>query len=386
MKIGFLIIYLMLLVSNASESIITPALPSIAEHFAVSKNQVQFSISLFMIAFALSQLFYGYYSDKYGRKKLFILGSVIFIIGNLLCMFANNFTIFLLGRVVQGIGASAGSVLARAIVRDALPPLEQRKIFAKVLSIITFTPIIAPIIGGFLLHLDWRVNFFSLASLTIAVLVIAALQLKESNLTPNKNSHFISALKYIFPQKQFLFCSIIGGCLLSLPMVYITQAPFVFIKQFHLSPFIYSLSFIIVAGCGCLGSQVTAKLVHKFSNKQFIQSGIMAAFVLAVILLIFNLFEFNSIGLCLSFIGLIMFASLIAKSTVSTQAMLSIKKHFGVASAILGSTQMLVASAITLLLQIINHHIHNSLLVLSLTYTITLCAGLICTTAIKQYE
>ncbi|HEY7268588.1 MAG TPA: MFS transporter, partial [Dehalococcoidia bacterium] len=93
-----------------------PSLPAISEHFHSSDATVQLAVTLFLVAFASSQLFYGPTSDRYGRRPLLSIGLVVFILGSLLAFSATSIYMLLGGRVLQGLGGGAGPALSQAIV------------------------------------------------------------------------------------------------------------------------------------------------------------------------------------------------------------------------------------------------------------------------------
>ena len=376
----------MLLLSNASESIITPALPSIAHNLAISNHIVQYSITLFMLAFALSQFAYGYLSDRIGRKRLFVLGAIIFAIGNLICSLSQNMTVLLVGRIIQGCGASAGSVLVRAIVRDSLPPIEQRIVFSKIMSIISFTPVLAPVLGGFILYIGgWRLNFIALGSLSLVVIFLAIKNLSETHHCTHNKTHFFKSFFSVLQQRQFVVYAIMGGCLLSLPFIYLIQAPFILIKDFNISPILYGASFLLSAGFGSLGARTSAKLARHFQAENLIRLGILAALGIAVFQIIFYLlnseFQFNRLIIITMIVlstGLLLFFAFLAKTNVSPKALQSVKMNFGMSSAFLGATQMGIATLITSVMQYFNVLLDNPWEVLIISYLLATALGMVC--------
>jgi len=99
-------------------NIYLPSIPRIAEAFQVSNLQVQYTITLYLIAFAIGQLFAGMLSDRFGRKPVLVAGLCLYAASSLLCAFADSLTILIVGRILQAIGGCTGFVVARAVVRD----------------------------------------------------------------------------------------------------------------------------------------------------------------------------------------------------------------------------------------------------------------------------
>ena len=95
-----------------------PALPALTTYFHTSPGIIQLSLTLFLIAFGFSQLFYGSLSDCYGRKPLLLIGLVILMIGFLIAFFARHLSLLLIARVLQGLVADSVLLLASAVIRD----------------------------------------------------------------------------------------------------------------------------------------------------------------------------------------------------------------------------------------------------------------------------
>src|SRR5690606_16302299 len=103
---------------SMATNLFLPALPQIREHFGVTLAAAQTMLSVYMVAFACSILMVGPLSDRFGRRPLMIGGLVVFACGSLIAVIAPTLSVLVAGRVVQAAGASAGVILARAIVGD----------------------------------------------------------------------------------------------------------------------------------------------------------------------------------------------------------------------------------------------------------------------------
>src|SRR6185503_18269656 len=95
-----------------------PSLPTITDEFHTSKATMQLGVTLFLVAFAGSQLIYGPASDRYGRRPLLFAGLALFVVGGLVALSAQSVGMLIAGRVLQGLGGGAGPALAQAIVLD----------------------------------------------------------------------------------------------------------------------------------------------------------------------------------------------------------------------------------------------------------------------------
>ncbi|CAH7236787.1 membrane hypothetical protein [Vibrio chagasii] len=155
-----------------ASSMYTPSFPDIQSELGTSEAQVQQTLSLFFIALACSQLICGPLSERYGRKPISILSSVIFVIGSMTCLIADNIDFLLLGRIVQGLGVGGLYLLCRTILQDAFEKTELMGILAWYGILFMSLPGLTLIFGGYLTqHFGWQGNFIFMACLSIATLI-----------------------------------------------------------------------------------------------------------------------------------------------------------------------------------------------------------------------
>jgi DHA1 family bicyclomycin/chloramphenicol resistance-like MFS transporter len=148
-----------------------PALADTATSLAVPVHTAGLTISSYMISFGLAPLAFGPLSDRYGRKPMVTLGTIIFIIASVGCALAPSLPVLIACRVVQGIGAAA-MTLAIAIARDAFDDTVVRQKLSNIVMAIYVSPIAAPMAGAALLDLaNWRAIYASLAALGILLLI-----------------------------------------------------------------------------------------------------------------------------------------------------------------------------------------------------------------------
>lgn len=154
-----------------------PAFPEMTRDLRLATvNDVQPVISVLFIGLALGQLFYGPLSDTTGRKPAMYIGFALFILGSLLSMVAANFTLMLLGRFLQGLGAAGPRTVALALIRDRYHGSAMARVMSFIMTVFILVPIFAPALGqGILFLAGWRAIFgvfVLLASITLAWLAI----------------------------------------------------------------------------------------------------------------------------------------------------------------------------------------------------------------------
>ena len=124
-----------------------PALPQIGSDFGAGTDQVQLTLSLYVVGFAIAQLICGPLADRFGRKPVMIGGMVLFAVASIGCALASSIESLQMFRFLQALGGSAGPVLGRAIVRDVYQPRDAAKILAMLGGMMALAPAIAPTFG-----------------------------------------------------------------------------------------------------------------------------------------------------------------------------------------------------------------------------------------------
>ena len=169
-----------------------PAVGTIAADLhAANPNDRQFIVLFFFLGLTFGQLFFGPMSDAAGRKPAIYSGLVLYVAGSLLCLFSMNYPMMIIGRLLQGLGASAPRVAALAMVRDGAKGADMARIMSFVMSVFMLVPIFAPSIGQLVLYVaSWRYIF---AGFVVAAVVAAAwLYLRQGETLAPENRRPIS--------------------------------------------------------------------------------------------------------------------------------------------------------------------------------------------------
>lgn len=137
-----------------------PAFASIGQSLKASPEQVQHSLTFYMLAFAGMLLWHGALSDAYGRRRIVIASLSVFAVATLGCAFAQDIEQLWCFRVLQGLSAGAGVVVGRAVIRDVYADTQAARVMSLVTMMFSVAPAIAPILGGWIVKLfDWRAVF-----------------------------------------------------------------------------------------------------------------------------------------------------------------------------------------------------------------------------------
>jgi DHA1 family bicyclomycin/chloramphenicol resistance-like MFS transporter len=261
-----------------------PSFPALAAHFHVSIIQVQSTLSFYLIALAMMNLFHGSLSDSFGRRSVIEVTLAVYIVSALACVVAPSFGWLLFLRVIQGLAAGAGMIVSRAMIRDLFHGVEAQQLMSQVAMLGGAGPIIAPIFGGWLhVWFGWRGPFVFLGLLGIALLCACRFGLPESLPThlrhtfhPGKLSRaYLATLKNpAFLLSCFALAFGGGGFLL-----YVATAPDVVLNIFHLSETQFGWLFVPLISGLILGSAVGSKLMGRIPPARLVRLGfgLMAA-------------------------------------------------------------------------------------------------------------
>jgi len=166
-----------------------PSLPALTAEFATDVGRVQLTLSLFLVGFAVTQLIYGPVSDRFGRKGPILFGLGLYVVATLACTFAWSIEALIAGRFLQALGACAGVVLGRAVVRDLFTRERAARMLAYLGMAMSFAPMLAPTVGGYLqLAFGWQSVFVAQSVFGLTLLVLAWRKLPESNTTPDPHA------------------------------------------------------------------------------------------------------------------------------------------------------------------------------------------------------
>jgi DHA1 family bicyclomycin/chloramphenicol resistance-like MFS transporter len=158
-----------------------PSLPAIAAGLKADPSQAQTTVAAFLAGMAVGQPFYGPWSDRIGRRVPLILGVVIFIAASAACALATSIEMLLVARFAQALGACAGGVVSRAVIRDRFDHTETARMLSLMMLIMGLAPILAPILGSVLLTFGgWQANFWFMTAVGVALLAAAIFRMRES--------------------------------------------------------------------------------------------------------------------------------------------------------------------------------------------------------------
>lgn len=236
-----------------------------AEHI----NDGQLIVGTVFLGMALGQMIYGPMSDAYGRKPAIYLGIIIFLIGDIISITAQDFNIMLLGRILQGMGAASCRVVTLAMIRDCFEGKEMAKVMSLIMMMFIMVPAIAPAIGqGILLFAGWRSIFIFLLVFGLTAFIWLALRQKETLLDkdriPLSINNIYSGIKETLSTTTTRNYMISGGIMFGAFIGYLTSSQQILQIQYDLGK-LFPIYFGILALAIGISSFINSKLVMHFS-------------------------------------------------------------------------------------------------------------------------
>ncbi|MCR9609977.1 multidrug effflux MFS transporter [Vibrio alginolyticus] len=342
---------LIISVGQLSMGLVMPSLPWIAKDFSISLDQAQLLVSIYLLGFGPSQFIYGPVSDALGRKKVLLTGLLIAMSGLLMIIFlSDTFTGMVMGRFLQGLGTGCCAVLARASTRDRFSGDELPVAMSYIAMAASITPLIAPVIGGFInFHFGWSMVFISLLGYVSLAWIIIAFKFTE---TIAKRSVIPSPRNMLFQYRDlvtsryFMSFASISWLNFSLMITTVSVMPFIMQDQIGMTSDQYAM-WALIPALGMLGGTTICNRVRPIiGNKRML---LCSPFLhlSAAIWLFFCPVEplYLMLGQLLMILG-----NGIALPCAQAMVMQPYKKQAGAAAAMSGGGQMIVSSLVSLTL------------------------------------
>ncbi|GAA5645851.1 putative multidrug resistance protein [Vibrio proteolyticus NBRC 13287] len=343
-KTPMLLAMMIIATGQVGVSIYLPSLPVISEQLAVGQAQVQMLVTLFLLGFGLSQLFYGPMSDAIGRRPVFLLGQGVYLVGTVLCLSgADSFTALEAGRLLQGLGAGSASVLGRSVLRDSYDGVHLTKALSYISVTASIMPIISPVFGGWIaFHFGWQAVFVFVLLYLSAIFILGWRILPET-LPYAKRRFRLSDVVVTYwqlirnPQvissASFNWVSYLGS------LVSLSVLPFLMQHQLGLSVAEYG-SIMIIPSAGLLIGSVSLNVLNRFMSRSRLM-------LLAIAIIVFSgLWLLNTPTTIFNLTWA--FTCLTIAQGMSFPLSLSMllephKRQAGAVSALSGSVQMCIA-------------------------------------------
>ncbi|MEW5250343.1 multidrug effflux MFS transporter [Microbulbifer discodermiae] len=274
---------------------VLPAMPKMAATFGLSEgNAAQLIVGVMFLGMTIGQLIYGPVSDCIGRRPTLLTGVLVFILGSLVSVLAENSTLFITGRFLQGAGAAALRIVPLAIVRDRFEGAPMARIMSWAMSVFILVPCIAPMLGQSILSLaGWRAIFWLLFTLSCIAAVWGWLRQPETlphdKRQPGGITPILEGLSATLSNRITSSCLIAMGLIQGVFMAYLMSAEQIYRGVFKVAD-LFAFFFALAAVSIGIASLLNAKLVKHFGLQDICRFALVGVIAVSSSMYIFGFF------------------------------------------------------------------------------------------------
>ncbi len=281
-----------------------PALPIIAVDLHGTAADLQLTLSAFMIAFGVGQIFYGPAGDRFGRRPVILGGLCVYVLTSIGCAFADEAMHLVFLRLFQGLAACGSVVLARTMVRDLAERDQAARAMSLMMACTSIAPMLAPLIGGQILwFVGWRAIFWTLAGIGLFALVTTYFRLPET-LRPEYRqplvlSQVLKRFGELVRHTAFMGYAFTTSFMFSALLSFLSGSPFVFIEKYGIPPRSYGVIFGAMVVFMTIGSLLNARFVRRLGSDRILRYAVIVPGVCGVGSLVLGQIEarYGTIGM-----------------------------------------------------------------------------------------
>lgn len=329
-----------------------PALPTITTELETTESVVQLTLTGTLLGLGLGQLVIGPLSDALGRKRPLLAGTALHLLASLLCVIAPNVAVLGLLRVLQGVGAAAGAVIAIAIVRDLYEGRAAATMLSRLILVMGAAPVVAPTLGGAVLAVtSWRGVFGVLAAFALVLIPVAARFLPETLPPARRRTAGVRGTLRdygaLLHDRTFVGLVLVAGLAMAALLGYVAGSSFVLQDQFGLD----QQQFGLVFGSGAIfligATQLNPVLLRRFEPRQVLFTAAVVGAVAGLLLLAIAATGFGGLLGVLVGVWLTLFSTGFVLPNAPAVALARHGQAAGTAAALLGAVQFSVGAAIS---------------------------------------
>lgn len=330
-----------------------PALPVAARELGAPVAGMQLTVTTYFLGLALGQLVWGPVSDRYGRKPVLLAGLALALVASAVCAAANSTPALVLARLAQGLGMSAGPVMARTIVRDLYGHEQAARLLARMTIVFSVIPIAAPLAGGLMLELGgWRAVFWLLGGTAALLLTAVSLRLAETAPAARVSAHpaqIARSFAAIATERKFLapygamLCAQIGI------FAFVSNSAFTLVNGLGVAPGTFALLFALVMVGQIAGAWLSSRLVMRLGIARLLRAGAFLVLFagLAAALLAWAWAEAAPPATVVAPFMLFLFGSALILPNATALALQPFARTAGAAASLLGATQFAVGALVS---------------------------------------
>ena len=334
----YLIILISILSSVAPMGVDTylPSIPEIAKYFDVNIHKVELSLSIFLIGFAIGQIFGGPISDRYGRRVGSIIGLLGYALFSFLIIFSSSIYELWIYRFLEAFFGGITVVNATAAVRDRFSGQEAAKVFSLIGMVRSLAPLLAPVFGAAIIHFfPWEGIFIFLTIYALIVAFFIYKDLPESFTYTKQN--IIESYKLVLTHKKAMKAMLVLAISFGAFFIIIAKTSYIYIEYFGIKtdyfPLFFGINFIILIAM----INVNVKLLKTYEAKNIAKYATLIQFCVGIIFLLIH----KDMNLILTVIIIASYMSMMAFifGNCMSLAIEHFSKNAGVASGVIGVLQ-----------------------------------------------
>ena len=337
-----------------------PARPPLVGDLPPPPAVAQLTLTGTLLGLGLGQLLVGPLSDALGRRRPLLVGVAVHVVASLLCLAARDVAVLGALRVLQGIGAAAGSVVAMAIVRDLFVGRAAATLFSRLMLVLGVSPVLAPLVGGAVLGFtSWRGVFAVLAAVGLLVLIMSALAVPETlpavRRRPLRLRATMRTYRDLLHDRTFVGLVLVAGLAMAALFGYVAGSSFVFQEQFGLNQQQFALVFAAGAVFLIGATQLNAALLGRFQPRALVPVALVLGVAAAAALVALAVTGTGGFLGVLATLYAALFAVGIVLPNVPALALARYGEAAGTASALLGTVQMSVGAIVSPLVGVLGN-------------------------------
>ena len=334
-----------------------PAFGNIANSLRVPVSAMAITISTYMVGFGLGMFFWGALSDRYGRRKILIIGMLVYIVSTILCSQTDSFNTLTLMRFIQGLGDSPAAVAAMAILKDCYRGQKLIKTVATMIMVFMIAPIVAPIIGSIIIYTTGRwQDIFHFLTIYGVVLLFITFIMPETH-KPHKRSKSLLKSFAVYIQHlhnmPFILGAMAGALGFGAMFSFISASSTLIIEYYHLG----YIQFCAIFALNILGIVFASNLIRKkltpYNRVRFITTGYIVAIIIVIVNIILS-YVIDNVYVFVIFNTFATAGFALTNITISSITIDLLKEGFGAGNAIMRLVKFTVAGLAGFLLSFIS--------------------------------
>lgn len=337
-------------VNVLSIDMMLPALPALGKSLDASPDQVQLTLSFYLVGYALGQFAAGPLSDRFGRRPILLIGLTVYTLASVACALSRRIDLLIDARVVQGLAGCGGPVIVRAMVRDHFAGPRAAQALSALTTVFAAGPLLAPIIGGaILVRFGWPAIFLAIAAVSFALVTAAWILLAESLPEPDlaalKLGRLAANYRTFFTTRMAVGMGVVNGLCWSGIFAFISASPYVFISYYGVAPDHYGYYFGLSAATLVLGAATNRRLLRFMHGERVMRWGFRILILGGAAAVAVPLTPASSALSLMACVMIYMFGQTLVQPNAVAAALDPLRHMAGMGSALLGVIQMLCGAA-----------------------------------------